>query len=53
MNLEVCYNERLNELDTDPSSVLSYTAVNPEQFYWCHWALESDRQKIMCFSTKS
>lgn len=38
MNLEVCYNESPNELDTDPSSVLIYTAVNPEQFYWCHWA---------------
>lgn len=33
MNWEDFYNERLNELDTDPSSVLRYIVVNPEQFY--------------------
>lgn len=33
MNWEDFYNERLNELDTDPSSVLRYTVVNPEKFY--------------------
>lgn len=49
MNLKVYYDERLNELDSDPNSGLSYTAVNP-QFYWCHWALGWDRQKSMCFS---
>lgn len=33
MSLDIFYNGSPNELDTDPSSVLSYTAANPEQFY--------------------
>lgn len=45
------YIERLNELDSDPSSVLSYTAINLEQFYWFHWTLGWKKRKA-CVSVQ-
>lgn len=46
------YNERLNELDSDPSSVLGYTAINTEQFYWCDWALGWKKNRKACVSVQ-
>lgn len=46
------YNERLNELDSDPSSVLGYTAINIEQFYWGHWALGWKKNRKACVSVQ-